>query len=466
MGQSASVARSALAKTSWRIIPLLGARLSLFCYLDRLNVSFAATQMNVDLKFSATVYGFGSGFFFLTYALLEIPSGMMMPRIGARRWIVRIMISWGADLRRHDVRPNAHRVLCHAAASRSRRGGLLADLHILSVELVSGGASRAGDQPLLLLRRGYRHRRRDGVEPGCSVSTGSAPCAAGSGCSCSKVCRRLRSACAMFWLLPDAPATAAWLSDDERRWVVGELAAENARLAAGQAAARASRAAAIPWCFSSRRSACLTIGGYIGLCADRAAGPDDRHRYGCPPRRLSHQLRRRDDRASECSRPAGTATGSAAGSAICSSAPCWSPPASPRWDMASTPAMTDHGLPRQCRFFWPAVTLSTNLVATEVVPCRMVAVAVAVHQHAGAARRVRRPGPVGHQQGFHRLLSLRADAVATALPRQRRDHSEPAPPGPSQAHGSDARRAAAAAIELARLNRPHPRNRPGSARTP
>src|SRR5206468_6241114 len=94
MGASPSVAQRAIAKASWRIIPLLG--LGYLCsYLDRLNVSFAATQMNVDLKFSATVYGFGSGFFFLTYALLEIPSGIVMPRIGARRWIVRIMISWG-----------------------------------------------------------------------------------------------------------------------------------------------------------------------------------------------------------------------------------------------------------------------------------------------------------------------------------------------------------------------------------
>ena len=51
--------------------------------------------MNLDLKFSATVYGLGGGLFFLTYALLEVPSGMIMPRVGARRWIARIMISWG-----------------------------------------------------------------------------------------------------------------------------------------------------------------------------------------------------------------------------------------------------------------------------------------------------------------------------------------------------------------------------------
>src|SRR3954469_14162214 len=94
MGQGRSVADSTVAKASWRIIPLLG--LGYLCsYLDRLNISFAATQMNIDLGFSATVYGIGGGLFFLTYALLEIPSGIAMPRIGPRRWIARIMISWG-----------------------------------------------------------------------------------------------------------------------------------------------------------------------------------------------------------------------------------------------------------------------------------------------------------------------------------------------------------------------------------
>src|SRR3954463_8723342 len=94
MDASSSIAQSAMAQASWRIIPLLG--LGYLCsYLDRLNVSFAATQMNVDLKFSATVYGLGRGFFCLPYALLEFPWGILMPKSGARRWIVRIMVSWG-----------------------------------------------------------------------------------------------------------------------------------------------------------------------------------------------------------------------------------------------------------------------------------------------------------------------------------------------------------------------------------
>jgi ACS family tartrate transporter-like MFS transporter len=89
-----SVAGSAMAKASWHILPMLGLGY-LIATIDRFNVSFAATQMNLDLGFSATVYGFGSGLFFLGYALFEVPSGLCVARFTARRWIARIMISWG-----------------------------------------------------------------------------------------------------------------------------------------------------------------------------------------------------------------------------------------------------------------------------------------------------------------------------------------------------------------------------------
>ena len=73
--------------------------LSIVCYfvnyLDRVNLSFAALEMNKDLGFSATVYGFGAGVFFLAYFLLETPSNLILVRVGARRWIARIMFTWG-----------------------------------------------------------------------------------------------------------------------------------------------------------------------------------------------------------------------------------------------------------------------------------------------------------------------------------------------------------------------------------
>ncbi len=83
-----------LARAGWRIIPLLGLAY-LVAFMDRANISFAAKTMNADLGFSATVYGIGGGVFFLSYALFEIPSNIILARVGARRWIARIMIMWG-----------------------------------------------------------------------------------------------------------------------------------------------------------------------------------------------------------------------------------------------------------------------------------------------------------------------------------------------------------------------------------
>ena len=81
-------------KAMWRILPLILIAY-LFAYMDRVNVSFASLQMNRDLGFSATIYGLGGGLFFLGYAMFEVPSNMMLVRFGARKWIARIMISWG-----------------------------------------------------------------------------------------------------------------------------------------------------------------------------------------------------------------------------------------------------------------------------------------------------------------------------------------------------------------------------------
>jgi MFS transporter, ACS family, tartrate transporter len=91
---SSPIGRSALRKASLRLIPLIA--LGYGCsYMDRANVSFAALQMNQALHFSGAVYGFGSGVFFLAYAACEVPSNLALYRFGARRWLARIMLTWG-----------------------------------------------------------------------------------------------------------------------------------------------------------------------------------------------------------------------------------------------------------------------------------------------------------------------------------------------------------------------------------
>ena len=81
-------------KASWRLLPLLLV-CYLVAYLDRVNVGFAKLQMLDALNFNDAIYGFGSGIFFLGYFIFEVPSNMMLRKVGARRWIARIMLTWG-----------------------------------------------------------------------------------------------------------------------------------------------------------------------------------------------------------------------------------------------------------------------------------------------------------------------------------------------------------------------------------
>src|SRR5215469_18777673 len=92
-GESAFEAQT-YSKVAWRLLPFLFA-CYVFAYLDRVNVGFAKLQMLSDLKFSETIYGLGSGIFFIGYFIFEIPSNVILHRVGARVWIARIMISWG-----------------------------------------------------------------------------------------------------------------------------------------------------------------------------------------------------------------------------------------------------------------------------------------------------------------------------------------------------------------------------------
>ncbi|MDR5822267.1 MFS transporter [Caballeronia sp. LZ043] len=84
-----------MSRAMWRLVPFL-CLLYFVSYLDRVNISFAALTMNEDLKFSSAVYGAGASIFFVGYLLFEVPSNLMLARFGARRWIARILVTWGA----------------------------------------------------------------------------------------------------------------------------------------------------------------------------------------------------------------------------------------------------------------------------------------------------------------------------------------------------------------------------------
>jgi MFS transporter, ACS family, tartrate transporter len=89
-----AVGRAAMRKAGFRLIPLFALGYGI-AYMDRVNISFASLQMNRDLHFSASIYGLGAGLFFISYAACEIPSNLLLYRVGARRWFARIMFTWG-----------------------------------------------------------------------------------------------------------------------------------------------------------------------------------------------------------------------------------------------------------------------------------------------------------------------------------------------------------------------------------
>ena len=119
----ATIADSELARSTYtaaakRLLPLLGVCYFL-SYLDRTNVSVAALTMNKALGISATAFGLGAGLFFIGYFIVEVPSNMIMHKVGARRWIARIMISWGVVAAGQALVQGEKLRRCAASSSRA-----------------------------------------------------------------------------------------------------------------------------------------------------------------------------------------------------------------------------------------------------------------------------------------------------------------------------------------------------------
>ncbi|AUW59768.1 MFS transporter [Sphingobium sp. SCG-1] len=220
----AEVAQRAMRKTSWRILPLLGLGY-LIAYMDRVNISFAALQMNADLGFSATVYGLGGGLFFLSYALFEIPSNIFLTRFGARRWIARIMITWGlVATGMMFVQTPLQFYIMRFLLGMAEAGFLPGVLFYLSSWFPNRYRGRA-------ISRFYVAAPVAGMLMG--VFSGGLLSLDGAqglhGWQWLFLVQGLPAVLIAFLvlrLLPDSPGVATWLSDEERSWIERELARE------------------------------------------------------------------------------------------------------------------------------------------------------------------------------------------------------------------------------------------------
>jgi MFS transporter, ACS family, tartrate transporter len=218
------IATTTLRKISQRLIPFLFA-LYVVAWLDRINVGFAALQMNSDLGFSSSAFGLGSGIFFVGYCLFEVPSNIILERVGAQLWIARIMVSWG---------------LISAGMMFVRTPATFCVLRFLL------GVAEAGFFPgvVYYLSLWYPARQRARAIAGFMAAI---PVTGLIGAPLSGALLGLDGYCGLKgwqWLfllegipaiilglvvaffLTDRPEQASWLTADERDWLVSELTRE------------------------------------------------------------------------------------------------------------------------------------------------------------------------------------------------------------------------------------------------
>jgi MFS transporter, ACS family, tartrate transporter len=223
-----SIERRTMRKVYLRLLPFCFC-LYLICYLDRANIGFAALTMNKDLGLSSYIYGLGAGAFFWGYFLLEVPSNLILERVGARKWIARIMISWGVV--------SGSFAFVEGPASFFTLRFLL-------------GLAEAGFFPGMILYFTYwfppYHRAR--VIAGFMAAI---PIAVGMGAPASTALLGLNGlfglagwkwlflfealpalilGCCTWFYLTDRPEHATWLEPDEKSWLKSVMAEEQTRV--------------------------------------------------------------------------------------------------------------------------------------------------------------------------------------------------------------------------------------------
>ena len=222
----ADVARTAMNKAMLRIVPFL-LLAYIMAYIDRVNVSFAALQMNADLGFSATVYGFGGGLFFMGYALFEIPSGAMASRFGPRRWLARIMITWGLlAVGMMFIRSAPQFYLMRFLLGAAEAGFFPGVVYYLSHWFPKSHRGRA-------VSRIYIAPALAGVVMGATAAPllGLDGLAGWRGWQWVFLAQGLPAVlmgCAILRFLPDHPEDVRWLAPDEKAWIAEALARDAA----------------------------------------------------------------------------------------------------------------------------------------------------------------------------------------------------------------------------------------------
>src|SRR5438876_3964475 len=151
------IGTNTIRKVRMRILPFLFV-LYVICYLDRVNVGIAALTMNQDLAITSEQFGLLTGIFFIGYFLFEVPSNLLLHKIGARIWIARILISWGGHCHADRVRAERSPTILCTISARSGRGGLRSGSLFVPDVLVSQAGTSARDCPVSAWAAGVQYR--------------------------------------------------------------------------------------------------------------------------------------------------------------------------------------------------------------------------------------------------------------------------------------------------------------------
>ena len=220
------IEKRTLRKITWRIVPFIMI-LYLIAYIDRVNIGFAAITMKEDLGFTASILGFGAGIFFLGYFLFEVPSNIILHKVGARIWIARVMVTWG--------------IIAGGMAFVESSTSFYVMRFLL-------GVAEAGFFPGIILYLSYWFpaRNRAGV---IALFMAAAPIATAIGSPISAALLEMHGIMGLagwqwmflieaipavilgvvvFFCMTDRPEKAVWLKPDEREWLVKTMQAEDA----------------------------------------------------------------------------------------------------------------------------------------------------------------------------------------------------------------------------------------------
>jgi ACS family tartrate transporter-like MFS transporter len=212
-----------LARAAWRLIPFMSL-MYVVSFLDRVNISFASLTMNHDLGFSPQAYGFGAGIFFWGYFFFEVPSNLMLQKVGARLWMCRICVTWGvlSMLQAFVKDPISFSIL------RFLLGAAEAGLYpgmVLYMTYWFPSSTRArfialflGGVPLSVVI--------GGPISGFLLGISGHGLAGWQWMLILEGIPSLLCGIATLWILPDGPAKANWLSTEEKQIIAARLAAE------------------------------------------------------------------------------------------------------------------------------------------------------------------------------------------------------------------------------------------------